>query len=145
MWQLGAFHLSVSWGHSMSLLSRGKVAPENTNYNSPDWDCASASSAPCVIISNMTGRSEWATGIQFSRSSPIVLQINNQLAVLQKLCTPAGELPGCAEEVHGVDFPNWVTSVSPGVIFIELGENFQETSLTGTHKNSRESLQLLNF
>lgn len=73
------------------------------------------------------------------------MQINNQLAVLQKLCALAGALPGCAEEVHGVDFPNWVTSVSPGVVFIELGENFQETSLTGTHKNSKESLQLLNF
>lgn len=65
--------------------------------------------------------------------------------VLQKLYTPPGGLSGCIEEVHGIDFPNWVTVVNPRVVFIELGENFQETSLTGTHKNSKETLQLLNF
>lgn len=64
---------------------------------------------------------------------------------LQKSRAPPGGTPGCVEEVHGVDFPNWVTIVSPRMVFIELGENFQETSLTGTHKNSKETLQLLNF
>lgn len=65
--------------------------------------------------------------------------------VLQKLHAVPRGLPGCVEEVRGVDFPDWVTIVSPGVVFIELGENFQETSLTGTHKNSKKTLQLLNF
>lgn len=60
--------------------------------------------------------------------------------VLQKLHAPPRGLPDCVEEVHGVDFPDWITFVRPGVIFIELGENFQETSLTGTHKNNKETL-----
>lgn len=107
--------------------------------------CFSLFCPPCAIISNMTRRSEWATGIQFSRRSQTVLQIKNQLAILKKLYALAGGLPGCAEEVPGVDFPNWVTSVSHRVVFKKLGENFQETSLTGTHKNSKGILKLLNF